>query len=254
LKNLTSRLSKDPYPKDFYSNLYHFEKVHWWFISRLKLILWCLNKKVLNFSTFLDIGCGTGFVLHGISSRFPSAKLFGTEYYKEGLSFARKNIVSANFSQLDAKKMTDYSIYDVIGAFDVLEHIDEDQKVINNLAKALRPNGSLIVTVPQHKWLWSVTDEYACHQRRYNRKEILNKIKESGLCITYCSSFVFLLFPLMILQRYRNSTTNYDPLSEFKISKLINTVLRYVMVVEFVLIKLGLRFPIGGSLLIVAQK
>ena len=247
-------MSIKPYPKHFYSDLYHLEKTHWWFTSRLKLILWSLNKKVPNFSTFLDIGCGTGFVLKGISSRFPSAKLFGTEYYEEGLLFARKNIISANFSQLDAKKMTNYSIYDVIGAFDVLEHIDEDQKVINNLAKALRPNGSLIITVPQHKWLWSVTDEYACHQRRYNRKEILDKIKESGLCVSYCSSFVFLLFPLMMLQRFRNSRKNYNPLSEFQISKPINTVLRYIMIVEFVFIKLGLRFPIGGSLLIVAQK
>jgi SAM-dependent methyltransferase len=247
-------MPKDPYPRHFYSNLYHLEKIHWWFTSRLKLILWCLNKKVHSFSSFLDIGCGTGFVLQGISSRFPSAKLFGTEYYIEGLSFARKNITTAEFSQLDAKKMTDRSIYDVISAFDVLEHIDEDQKVINNLAEALRPNGSLIVTVPQHKWMWSVTDEYACHQRRYSRMEILDKIKESGLCVTYCSSFVFLLFPLMILQRYINSHSNYDPLREFTISKPINTALRYVMVVEFFLMRLGLRFPIGGSLLIVAQK
>jgi SAM-dependent methyltransferase len=247
-------LSKKPYPKHFYRDLYHLEKIHWWFISRLKLIIWCLNKKVGNFSTFLDIGCGTGFVLQGINSRFPSAKLFGTEYYREGLSFARKNIVTAEFSQLDAKKMDKSSMYDVIGAFDVLEHIDEDQMVINNLAKALRPKGSLIVTVPQHKWLWSATDEYACHQRRYCRKEILDKIKESGLCVTYYTSFVFLLFPLMIVQRNRNSLTNYDPLSEFKISKTINAALRFVMVVELFLIKLGLRFPIGGSLLIVAQK
>ena len=74
--------------------------------------------------------------------------------------------------QLDARELPYEAAFDAVGAFDVIEHITEDERVLASMHRALKPGGVLIVTVPQHKWLWSWTDEQARHKRRYGRREL----------------------------------------------------------------------------------
>lgn len=150
--------------------------------------------------------------------------------------------------------MTEKERYDVIGAFDVIEHIEHDQLVLKNLCNALTPNGSLIISVPQHRWLWSEVDEYACHVRRYTRSELAKKIRDAGLSVTYSTSFVSFLVPLMWVSRLRARTNKYDPMAEFQIKSWLNYSLEQVMKLELFLLKLGVRIPHGGSLLMIAKK
>jgi SAM-dependent methyltransferase len=150
-----------------------------------------------------------------------------------------------------------YEEFDLIGAFDVLEHIKEDKIVLKNIFGALRPGGGVIITVPQHQWLWSSADVYACHVRRYSCQEIETKIKAAGFQILRSTSFVSFLLPLMFMSRIQNRIQNnktYDPLSEFKITPITNKILESVLNAERKCIQLGLNFSMGGSRLIVAQK
>jgi len=247
-----------PFPVESFEKLAALEAGNWWFRARNKVLIWALKRHVGEVRSFLEIGCGTGFVLEGIHKAFPNAQLQGSEYFHEGLVHARKRIPSAHFKQLDATLMDEKDQYDVIGAFDVIEHIEEDQLVLNNLARALKPGGSIIVSVPQHRWLWSKVDEYACHQRRYVRAELLEKISSSGLRSIYVTSFVSLLVPLMWLSRVRSNKSRdgaaYNPESEFLIPGWLNACLTGVMQFELCLIRLGLRLPVGGSLLVIARK
>lgn len=91
--------------------------------------------------------------------------------------------------------------FDAIGAFDVIEHIDDDEEVMTSAHAALRPRGLFVVTVPQHAWLWSSTDKHAHHKRRYSRRELLTKLQRHGFALRFCTSFVFALLPLMYLSR-----------------------------------------------------
>ncbi|CAK17989.1 putative SAM-dependent methyltransferase [Pseudomonas entomophila L48] len=216
-------------------------------------MLWALAKKVKPFNSLLEIGCGTGYVLEGISRAWPQIELHGSEYYEEGLEHARKRIPNAQLKQLDATRMQEVERYDIVGAFDVIEHIEQDETVLRNLTRALRPGGSLVVTVPQHRWLWSQVDEYACHVRRYSRAELVEKAQRAGLQVSYVSSFVSLLVPLMWLSRKR-ANKQHDPMGEFNIPRWLNQSLEMLMRLELGLIKAGVRFPIGGSLLMVATK
>jgi SAM-dependent methyltransferase len=150
--------------------------------------------------------------------------------------------------------MEDKECFDVIGAFDVIEHIKEDEKVLANLARAIVPGGALLITVPQHRWLWSATDDYACHVRRYTRDELILKVVRAGMEVEYVSSFVSLLLPLMWLSRLRAKKEVVDPMSEFKIPSWLNAGLEGVMNFERLLLRIGVRFPVGGSLLLVARK
>jgi SAM-dependent methyltransferase len=239
---------------EFFAQLALVEAGNWWFRARNQVLLMVLSKHIQRFDTFLEIGCGTGFVLQAIRKAFPDADIFGSEYYEEGLFYAKSRVPSATFAQLDATVMSVDSTYDMIGAFDVLEHIEHDEVVIGNLARALKAGGGLLITVPQHRWLWSRMDEQACHVRRYTRSELINKVSSTGLMIVYTTSFVTLLLPLMWIIRKRKHKKSSDAMSEFRIPLLMNMILETIMRFEILLLKNGVKFRMGGSLLMLAIK
>lgn len=138
------------FPPEAFSGLAQMEGRHWWFRARNRMLLWILREKMPNFKTFLEVGCGTGYVLEGVSRSFPEATLFGSEFYEQGIEHAKHRVPSATFSQLDILKMDDLAVYDVIGAFDVVEHIEDDRSALKNIERALKPGGFLLLTVPQH--------------------------------------------------------------------------------------------------------
>jgi SAM-dependent methyltransferase len=251
---ISSVTSKQQFKPCSYSRLAAVEDNHWWFISRNKIILWCLENKTSNMSCFLEIGCGTGYVLNAISKRYPDSTIHGTDYYEEGLSFAKHRLPTASISQQDARLINIIKIYDVIGAFDVIEHIKEDELVLSNLFRALKKEGRIVLTVPQHKWLWSKVDDNACHVRRYSRSELVTKLNNNNFIVEYVSSFVFILLPMMWLFRRHLNNDDSDSSNELKHPKLLNHIFKKVMSIEFWLMKRGLTFPFGGSLLIVAKK
>jgi SAM-dependent methyltransferase len=247
-------VSSTPFPNNAFNYLANAEDANWWFRSRNQIIVWILQAKMDGIRNFLEVGCGTGYVTRGIARAFPALTLEASEYFEDGLVFARQRVPGCAFRQLDATSMAEREIYDCIGSFDVIEHIQSDELVLANFYRALRRGGLLLLTVPQHPWLWSAADEYAHHVRRYNRSVLLLKVRTSGFRVECCTSFVSLLLPLMALQRLVSRKSQYNPDSEFAISPLLNNLLFLVMQIELVLLKLGLRFPAGGSLLLLASK
>lgn len=241
---------------EYFKDLVKIEENHFWFKARNRLIIWALNNFLPDSRTLLEVGCGTGYVLKGLSRAFPELKLAGSELFTTGLRFAADRLPSAEFWQMDAREIPFRDEFDVIAACDVLEHIPEDAEVISQMAAALNPGGGLIVTVPQHSFLWSESDQEACHVRRYSSRELCQKIESAGLKVVFRSSFVSLLFPLMALSRLFSKKNRGESRvqSELRVSLWQNWMLARLMSVEGALIRFGLRFPLGGSLLVVAKK
>ncbi|WP_269622999.1 class I SAM-dependent methyltransferase [Prochlorococcus marinus] len=249
-------MSNKVFPTEEFESLFLKENGNWWFLSRNSILIWVLRNKVNKFSNYLEVGCGTGFVLKALANEFPEVSLNASEYYEEGLVYARRRVPSCNFKCIDATIMSEENTYDCIGTFDVLEHIENDQKVVSNLYKALKPNGSLLISVPQHNWLWSHTDEFSNHCRRYSKRGLLNLLKSKGFEVIYSTSFVSLLLPVMFLQRrlINNNPRNYDSKAELGIDPNLNLALYFLMKVEIFILKLGFIFPLGGSLLVLVKK
>ncbi len=157
---------------------------------------------------------------------------------------------------MDARCITYAEEFDVIGAFDVLEHIEQDEVVLAEMLRALRPGGGVVLTVPQYPWLWSWQDEYACHVRRYRVGELRKKVLRAGLTLEFETSFVSLLLPAMVASRMfqRNRPADSDAMAELHLPVLLNRVFESFMDVERSLIKWGMRLPIGSSLLLIARK
>lgn len=232
------------------------EARNFWFRARNRLIIWALQRQAPAFTDFLEVGCGTGYVLQGVAAAFPDARLCGTEAQTEGLQFAAARVPRAGFLQMDARRMPFEREFDAIGAFDVIEHIAEDEAVLAQMHRALRPGGSLLLTVPQHPFLWSEYDVRAHHVRRYTGGELRQKLARAGYEIVKMTSFVSVLLPLMMLSRLtrRTAAADYDPLSELRIHTLINTLLERALDAERLLIRTGIALPFGGSLLALARR
>ncbi len=232
------------------------EAKNFWFRSRNRLIIWALCHYFAKMENFLEIGCGTGFVLSGIEKAFPKIDLFGSEIYNAGLSYAAQRLERASLFQMDARCIPFKAEFDVIGAFDVLEHIQEDEAVLSQMYKALKPGGGIIITVPQHPSLWSWVDERACHVRRYTACDMINKLEACGFSILRKTSFVSLLLPLIKLTRLSKTKKKKECniVSGLKTNRLLDLIFEKILGIERGIIRLGGNLPIGSSLLIVAKK
>jgi SAM-dependent methyltransferase len=243
------------FPEEAFEHLAALEDGHFWFRSRSRLIVWALERHFPEAKSLLEVGTGSGVVLQAIRARYPSLELVGVDQSSEALRHAATR-VDARLLELDAQDLPFDEEFDVVCAFDVLEHIQNDRDALASLARAARPGGGVVVTVPQHRWLWSVADEAAHHARRYTRAELRNKLESAGLGVLRATSFVSLLLPMMFASRlrYRLDRQRYDMNAELVVGRRTSAVLESVLGVERAAIRRGVSFPVGGSLLIVARK
>lgn len=246
----------DGFEAIFFSQLAKLEAKNFWFRSRNRLIIWVLRQYLPQIHNFFEIGCGTGFVLAAVEQAFPSMSLYGSEIFSQGLNFAQQRLSRTQLFQMDARKIPFVNEFDAIAAFDVLEHIKEDDVVLGQMHQALRKDGGIILTVPQHPFLWSYADDYARHVRRYRVRELKHKVERAGFQVIKMTSFVSLLLPLMIISRWQQQRPDpeYDGMLELKISGWKNAVLENILSLERTIIRLGYSFPAGGSLLCVARR
>lgn len=248
--------SAEGFQRHHFAELADAEAENFWFRSRNSLITWAVQRFFPAAASFLEIGCGTGFVLSGITREIPHLSVSGSEIHSAGLDFAAERVGKAELFQMDARNIPFENEFDIVGAFDVLEHIEEDEMVLGQIHRAVRSGGGVVFTVPQHRFLWSQQDEYACHVRRYEADELLNKVTKAGFTVEKTTSFVALLLPLMFLSRLskRKAVEDFDPTKEMRISGPINMMLEKLLDLERAIIRTGISFPMGGSRLVIARK
>jgi 2-polyprenyl-3-methyl-5-hydroxy-6-metoxy-1,4-benzoquinol methylase len=235
-------------------NLEAVDPRHFWFAARNQLIAWALTRQFPDARTILEVGCGTGPVLRSLADARPDLTLTGTEVSDHALRATARVVPSAALVRADTRSLPYDQEFDVVGAFDVLEHIPDDGEAMRMLARAARPGGGVMVTVPQHRWLWSPVDDYSGHQRRYRRAELVALARAAGLHVVLVTSFVSLLLPLMLLSRVMNRGRAVEPRREFAVSTRANRALMAIMRAELATIRAGLSWPAGGSLLLVAKR
>jgi SAM-dependent methyltransferase len=252
--------SSSTYNPEMFDTLVKIEESSFWFVNRAALIVWLTKKHFPHGRKMLEIGCGTGSVLLALDRSDVGFELFGSELHARGLEFARPRLDRRiTLMQMDARKIPARGEFDVIGAFDVLEHIPEDEEVMREMYLALRPKGGVVIAVPQHPWLWSPEDERAQHQRRYARGELEAKLERCGFAIERTTSYNSLLLPAMIASRqlikYRaRRQQEQQPLAEFETTKGMNGALSAILQLELTITQLGFSWPAGGSRFVVASR
>lgn len=241
-------------PRSFKA-LAEIEDEHFWFVARNELLVGLVARFFPEARHFLEVGCGNGAVLRAVAQLRDWRRLVGSELHPSGLAFARQRLPEVEFVQMDARHIPASEAFDLVGAFDVIEHIADDERVLAQMRGALAIGGGFIIAVPQHPWLWSRADDIAYHERRYCRGELERKLQRSGFEILFSTSYTSLLLPAMIASRLRGRRAKTDELveQEFSLSPRINRLFTAILRAEVRLALAGLRWPVGGSRVVVGR-
>ena len=243
------------FPVEAYASLAALEDGNWWFEGRNRLVTSVLRRHFPDAGDYLEVGCGTGFVTAAVRRAFPSLRITALDQHAEGLAIAERRVPDADLHRLDLSELPWKEGFDVVGAFDVLEHVDDDDGALAAARGALRPGGGIVLTVPQHPWLWSDADAYGGHRRRYRRRELVRKLRGAGLEPERVTSFVSLALPAMALARRARSRPGAAEIdSELRVGGAGRAILRSSLALERGLIGRGVSLPAGGSLLAVARR
>lgn len=248
----------ESYDPAWYAQLGALEADNFWFVARNRLVKWLAKSFLPRNCHYLELGCGTGYVLQMLRNAFPKWRISASEAQTDGIIFAKNRVgYDVAYFQMDACFIPFRNEFDVIGAFDVIEHIPDDVGAIKQVYAALKPGGYCMLSVPQHMFLWSGYDEVGCHFRRYSVGELERKLKSVGFSVIISTSFNSLLLPLMVISRALKkgkTSEEVDVLDELRLSPVLNVVLSAILWIEFILMQLGVRFPFGGSRVVIAQK
>ncbi len=95
--------------------------------------------------------------------------------------------------------------FDVVSAFDVVEHCEDDAVALSELARVLAPGGRMLLSVPAYQWAWSDHDVQAGHYRRYTRARLDRVVQDTGLSVARSTYAFGAVFPLFVAERARRS-------------------------------------------------
>jgi 2-polyprenyl-3-methyl-5-hydroxy-6-metoxy-1,4-benzoquinol methylase len=231
------------------------ENKHFWFVARKEFLLSRFNKYIDEQSRGIDIGAGTGNVTGYLISNGYENICVG-EMHKNGLEYARR-YGSKELYQFNILKVTFDDEFDVVCLFDLLEHIEDEDMVFRNVHRMLhRGRGKIFLTVPAHKWLWSLYDKVAHHKRRYTKKYLREKLKKNGFEVIEMKYFFMSITPLLFLRGLFNpdkggSYIGYKA-EDSVTNPFINKILLWLCRGENSLIDFLPNF-FGGSLYVVAR-
>lgn len=246
------------YDPRHYAQLAAVEDRHFWFTGRaraIEAVVVPLISSLPDGYRVLEVGCGTGHVLRMLQVVCEKGSVVGLDLLWDGLPYAQRR-TSGRVVQASSTEAPFSVRFDLIGLFDVVEHIDDDCGFLRETAALLAPGGRLVVTVPAYRRLWSAVDESARHCRRYEEDELRARLEQSGYEVEYLTPFLASLYPLMRLSRLLSGWRGAgNPLRrELQIIPVVNPALDAVLALEA---RLGLRsrrrLPIGTSLLAVAR-
>ena len=259
-----SILQFDSYDPRFFARIAQIEDRHFWFCARNRIIAAALRNVIEDLGTgyrVLEVGCGTGVVLRELVEVCRRGEVIGMDLYPEAVAFAGER-AACEVVVGDVLKPPNLGRFDVIGMFDVLEHLSNDSQIAGGLNRMLKSDGILILTVPAHLSLWSYFDIASRHCRRYERCELTRIVEGNGFKIEYVTEFMMSLYPLMWVvrrTRYRHGTMNSELAveradAELRIIPVVNGLLKAILTFEAFAVARRWRLPLGTSLLIVARK
>lgn len=243
-------INKEDYKLDEYTieidKIANAEQNHFWFKSRRNLILQVFDKFISKKDKVIEIGAGTGSIARMLNTEGYNLSI--GEIHPNGIEYALKNNdKNLPIYQFNIMNNPFKNHFDVVGLFDVLEHIEDDKLAINNIGKMLKDGGKIILTVPAHMWLWCEEDEVSNHFKRYEIDSLKGLLITEGFTIKYASNFFISLIPLLYLRTKSKSS------SDIKINPIVNFILSAVSNIENKILKF-ISSKIGGSIIIVAEK
>ena len=247
-----------PLPREMmehtYPILFRVEQSHWWHIGRRRILAGFVEEICRRVTDrrprILDVGCGTGANLLMLS-KYGDAE--GVDISEDALAFCRER--GLDKVKLGAGEELPYEngTFDLVTAFDVVEHMDDDLAGLKEMRRVLRPGGRVLLFVPAFMFLWGLQDDVSHHRRRYRMSELRRALEEAGFEIertTYANITFFL--PILLMRKLMRFTgIKAESENNINVSAL-NGVLGRMLGAESLILKF-MNLPFGVSGLCVAR-
>lgn len=254
--------ARDGYSPQFFEKLARIEDRHFWFRFRNRLLSGLVRDLVEplpNGFRVLEAGCGNGNVLRFLTVAIRRGAVIGIDLFEEGLRLARQRS-NAMLVRGDVHTSPFQCQFEIIGAFDVIEHLHDDRQALRDFHRLLSDDGLLLLTVPAHMALWSYFDEAAGHFRRYSRKELEQTLQACGFRVEFITEFMMVLYPALWISRRLagwlggSKAAEEKSLTDFRVVPGLNVILLLLLWWELPFIRWRVRIPIGSSLLVIARR
>ena len=242
--------------KEFEKNYHRFEKEHFWFLSRRRIIINLVKEFPAN-SKILDIGCSAGFLIEDlINSGFKKENVYGIDISPQAINTCNeKGLLNCFIDDAEQPESLNTK-FDLIIASDCLEHLENESKAINSWFNLLKDEGTLIVFVPAYQFLWSYHDEVNFHFRRYTRKKLNKLIETQQLKILKSGYWNFFLFsPILLTRIFFKNTGKNKKIETGDLNKIpsLNWLFKLILYTENFLLNY-LNFPFGVSTFSISKK
>lgn len=198
------------------------EDTHWWYRERRELLARQIRE--IPPGRALDIGAAAGGNTRVLRDGGWGATAL--EYSEDGAQLARERGLPVIRADALALPFPDASL-NLVVAFDVLEHIVDDDRAVQEICRVLRPGSTALIAVPADPKLWSAHDEAVGHVRRYTRASLVALFEHNGMTVEEIGSWNVLLRPVAAWHRRKSTGSDLDA-----VSPILNFGLRIVMIIE----------------------
>lgn len=164
---------------------------YWWYRGREELLRTVLGPYVGEPDRVLDVGSADGPSVRWMSGTGHRVPL------DTDMSALTRGGVCGSALALPFADET----FDVVAAFDVIEHCEPESQAIAEMARVLRPGGRLLVSVPAYQWAWTDFDVVSGHHRRYTRSRLARAVAHSGLEVQRVTHVFAGTFPAFAAER-----------------------------------------------------
>ncbi|HYD45385.1 MAG TPA: class I SAM-dependent methyltransferase [Phenylobacterium sp.] len=235
-----------------YDRIKELEQDHWWFVARRDILRQELERLDLPpGARILEVGCGAG-------GNIPLLQDFGTVEALEPDAPSRAYVAERTGVDVQGGLLPDGlpyppQTYDLVCAFDVIEHVDEDAASVAALARLVKPGGAMLTAVPAYQWMWSHHDELHHHKRRYRLGAYRRLFEDAGLMVEKASYFNTLLFAPAWAQRTVKKLTGSTVPDDAMPAPWLNGLLTSIFRMEKGWLAHA-DLPFGMSILLAARK
>jgi SAM-dependent methyltransferase len=235
------------------------DESHFWFEWRMKALMQQLKETDVPIEKnlkALDVGCGVGVLRKQIEAAMSwDVDCVDIDYH--ALQQVESGRGRTMYYDILEKHENFLATYDVVIAFDVIEHITESKVFIEAMLAHLKPDGFLIINVPALQFLYSRYDEVQGHVKRYDIKSMKVELNDFNLSILTMNYWGAANVPILYLRKWllradkKSSSEDILRKGFQPPGKFVNSLFRKIMAIEMMLLK---KPPFGSSLLLVARK
>lgn len=249
--------------KLYFKEYYHLERKNWWFTVRRKILSERINHLLQGPKNIysLNVGAATGTTSDMLTG---FGRVMSVEYDEDCCRFTQTFLTTPVIQGTITDLPFEEGSFDLVCAFDVIEHVADDTKAVDELYRVCKPGGYIALTVPAYAFLWGPHDVINQHYRRYTMKPLLGLLAGYGGTVEYKTYYNTVLFlPIaafrLIAALINSVKRKKEPgaVSDHEVfgtEGILNNLLAGLFTIDYYLLKWGIRFPAGVSIMVFFKK